>query len=159
MEQKNLPVELPETSDVLAVEELVELLNTLLEAERAGAKVLAAFLEEYPHDSKAWNQLRQLQQDEAHNCAILMNSIRSLGKVPSSAVGEFVNKALAIQGRVPRLTFLNRGQAWVARKIAEALPRILPGPVHQMLHEMRESHIANIEACDALLIALDDTAA
>ena len=159
MEQQHLPIELPEASDALGVGELVELLNTLLEAERAGAKVLAAFLDEYPRDSKAWNQLRQLQQDEANNCAKLMDSIRSLGNVPSSAVGEFFGKALAVQGRVPRLAFLNRGQGWVARKITEALPRIPLGPVRKILHEMRESHIENIEACDSLLIALDDTAA
>lgn len=159
MEQQHLPIELPEASDALAVEELVSLLNTLLEAERAGAKVLTAFLDEYPRDSKAWNQLHQLQQDEANNCAKLMNSIRILGKVPSSSVGEFFNKALAVQGRAPRLIFLNRGQGWVARKIAEALPRTPPGPVRKMLHEMRESHITNIEACDVLLMVLDDTTA
>lgn len=157
MEQRHLPHELPEATDMLGMKELVEFLNTLLEAERAGAKVLAAFLDEYPRDSKAWNQLRQVQQDEAKNCAKLMDSIRSLGNVPSNSVGEFFNKALAVQGRAPRLVFLNRGQSWVARKISEALPRIPAGPVRKMLHEMGESHIVNIEACDALLIVIDNT--
>jgi hypothetical protein len=141
----------------LANEELAELLNTLLEAERAGAKVLAAFLDEYPRESAAWNQLQRVQRDEAKNCSILIDSIRSLGNTPSSSVGEFFNKALAVQGRAARLKFLNRGQGWVARKIAEALPRIPQGPIHEMLLEMYSSHIANIEACDALLPNPDDT--
>lgn len=140
----------------LANEELAELLNTLLEAERAGAKVLAAFLDEYPRESAAWIQLQEVQQDEAKNCSILIDSIRSLGKMPSSSVGEFFNKALAVRGRAARLKFLNRGQGWVARKIAEALPRIPQGPIHEMLLDMRSSHLANIEACDALLPNPDD---
>lgn len=158
MEQQPLSIELPEPSDVLAAEDLVKLLNTLLEAERAGAKVLAAFLDEYPRGSDSWSQLHQLQQDEANNCAKLTDAIRSLGYKPSRAVGEFLNKALAIEGRAPRLAFLNRGQGWVARKITEALPRISPGPLREMLDEMRESHITNIEACDAMLLHLGDIA-
>jgi nitronate monooxygenase len=41
---------------------------------------------------------------------------------PSAVTGDFLGKALAVNGRVARLQFLNRGQAWVARKISEALP-------------------------------------
>ena len=156
MKQQSLSIALPEASDVLAAEELVKLLNTLLEAERAGAKVLAAFLDEYTRGSDSWNQLHQLQQDEANNCAKLIDAIRSLGYKPSRSVGDFLDKALAIEGRAPRLTFLNRGQGWVARKITEALPRISPGPLREMLDEMRESHIVNIGACDALLLIIGD---
>ena len=56
----------------MAVEELARLLNTLLEAERAGAKVLAAFLDDYARDAPAWRQLAAVQRDEATNCAILI---------------------------------------------------------------------------------------
>ena len=145
--------------DTLADVKIIDLLNTLLEAERAGAKVLAAFLDEYPRGSAAWNQLLQVQQDEAKNCAILIDSIRKLGGVPSGSIGGFFGKALAVVGRPERLIFLNRGQAWVARTIAEALPAISDTPLREMLQEMYASHVANIDACDALLVGLDDPGA
>ncbi len=130
---------------------LLQLLNRLLEAERAGAKVLAAYLEEYDPASEAALKLLAVQRDEARNCAILMTLIRDQGGTPSSATGDFLEKALAVNGRAERLAFLNRGQAWVARKIAEALPQLPPGPLQQALTEMEVSHVENIEACDRLL--------
>ena len=52
-----------------------------------------------------------------------------------------------------RLQFLNRGQAWVERRIAEALPRITDARVRRALEAMRISHVANIAACEALVTA------
>lgn len=132
-------------------QELIALLNTLLEAERAGAKTLAAFLDDYPPASAAWQQLHKVQHDEAANCALLLTAVRSLGAEPSHATGDFLGKALAQQGTVARLNFLNRGQGWVARAIAAALPRLADGPVRRMLADMHASHLANIDACNALL--------
>lgn len=138
-------------------EQLAELLNVLLEAERAGAKTLAAFLEQYAPDSPAWQQLHAVQHDEARNCAVLIKALHSIDGVPSKATGDFLGKALAVQGRAARLAFLNRGQGWVARKIAAALPLLPESPVRQMLSEMHDSHLVNIEACNVLL-ASDDGA-
>lgn len=131
--------------------DLLALLNTLLEAERAGAKVLNEFMADYPDGSAAWQTLRKVQRDEAENCAILMRLIRSLDAEPSKATGDFVAKALAVQGNAERLAFLNRGQAWVARKIGEALPSLPPGDIRTALAEMQDSHVANIDTCDALV--------
>jgi 5-formyltetrahydrofolate cyclo-ligase len=142
------------TTPPMATGEVIALLNVLLEAERAGAKVLASFLEDYPRDTPAWRQLAAVQRDEARNCAILIDLIRRLGGEASAATGDFLGKALAIEGRVARLNFLNRGQAWVARKIAEALPGIQEGSVRAALSAMHESHLLNIEACEALEEAL-----
>jgi len=130
---------------------LLQLLNSLLEAERAGAKVIAAYLAEYDPASAAGSKLLEVQRDEARNCVILMDLIRAQGGTPSAATGSFLEKALAVQGRSERLAFLNRGQAWVARKIAEALPQLPAGPLHTALAEMQVSHVDNIEACDRLL--------
>lgn len=130
---------------------LLALLNRLLEAERAGAKVIAAYLEDYAADSPAGLSLLEVQRDEARNCAILMGLIRELGGTPSAATGDFLEKALAVQGRAERLAFLNRGQAWVARKIAEVLPGLPEGPLRTALDAMQVSHVANIEACDRLI--------
>jgi hypothetical protein len=134
----------------LSAEEEIGLLNMLLEAERAGAKVLSAFLDDYQPDTPAWRQLAAVQRDEAKNCAILADLIRRLGGAPSTATGDFLDKALAVEGRAARLQFLNRGQGWVARKIAEALPYVKEDFVHSALSAMHESHLLNIEACQAL---------
>jgi hypothetical protein len=136
-------------------EELVGLLSTLLEAERAGAKVLAATLDDYERDTPAWRELASVQRDEATNCAILINLIRRMNGDPSEATGDFLGKALAVQGKVARLRFLNRGQQWVARKIGEVLPRVEQGFVRGALFAMQESHLLNIEACDALVEMVD----
>ena len=141
----------PGDASLMSRDELVSLLNTLLEAERAGAKVLAEFLNDYEVQSKAWLKLRQVQRDEANNCVILMRLISGLDAIPSKATGDFVAKALAVRGNAERLTFLNRGQGWVARTIRDQLPRIPHGSVRDALTEMHDSHLANIKACDALL--------
>ena len=129
---------------------LLTLLNRLLEAERAGARVIAAYLEEYEAVSAAGLKLKEVQRDEARNCAILKDLIARAGGDSSKATGDFLEKALAVEGKVERLKFLNRGQAWVARKIGEVLPEIEPGPLHEALAEMHRSHLVNIEACDLL---------
>lgn len=144
------------TEDAIAMPErdLLALLNVLLEAERAGAKVLNAFLADYPAGSEAWQILRKVQRDEARNCAILMRLIRGLGAEPSTATGDFVAKAMAVEGNAQRLAFLNRGQGWVARRIREALPGVPEGAVRAALVEMQDSHVANIATCDALVAGL-----
>lgn len=142
-------------SPTMPAAELVGLLNVLLEAERAGAKVLAAFLNDYERDTPAWRQLAAVQRDEAKNCVILMDLIRRVNGTLSAATSGFLGKALAVEGKVARLHFLNRGQKWVARKISEALPRLEQDFVRDALFAMQESHLLNIEVCDALAETLE----
>jgi 5,10-methenyltetrahydrofolate synthetase len=142
-------------SPMMPAEELIRLLNVLLEAERAGAKALAAFLNDYERGTPAWRQLATVQRDEAQNCVVLMDLIRRVNGTPSTATGDFLGKALAVEGKAARLQFLNGGQKWVARKISEALPRLEQGFVRDALRAMRESHLLNIEACDALVETLE----
>jgi nitronate monooxygenase len=132
-------------------EEFGAFLNQLLEAERAGAKLLSAYLDELSTESDAWGQLRLVQRDEARNCAVLIHFLLETGVAPSMAVGDFYRKGLQIRGLRARLEFLNRGQAWVARRIAAVLPSV-PGPAAQKaLQTMHQSHLANIGSCAALL--------
>ena len=140
---------------MMPTEELVGLLNVLLEAERAGARVLASFLSDYERDTPAWKQLAAVQRDEAKNCVILIDLIRRVSGTPSAATGDFLAKALAVGGKASRLQFLNRGQKWVARKIRETLPHVEQDFVRGALFEMQESHLLNIEACDALIEMLE----
>lgn len=138
----------------MPVKELIILLNELLEAERAGAKVLTAYLRDYHRDSPTQKQLVAVQRDEADNCVILIKLIQRLKGTPSPATGNFLVKALALQGKLARLQFLNRGQRWVVRKVSEALPRLDQDFARDALVAMYESHLRNIEACDALVEGL-----
>jgi Domain of unknown function (DUF6306) len=132
-------------------EELGRLLNLLLEAERAGAQLLAAYLEELPPGTADWVGLHQVQRDEARNCAVLIHCLLEAEVTPSMATGGFYRKGLEIRGWRERLEFLNRGQRWVARRIAEALPRIASSDARSALQEMHASHLENIALCEQLL--------
>jgi len=132
-------------------DELSAFLNTLLEAERAGAMVISVFIDELPLPDGARAELLRLQRDERGNCAVLLRLLRGMGVEPSKAVGSFFEKALAVRGVRPRLEFLNRGQSWVARRIAAALPRIQDAEVRNAMRSMRDSHFANIRSCEDLL--------
>ena len=132
-------------------EELGRLLNLLLEAERAGAKLLAAYLDELPPGTGDWVGLHAVQRDEARNCAVLIHYLLEAEAEPSMAIGDFYRNGLEISGWRERIEFLNRGQRWVARRIAEALPRIAPSGAKSALQEMHESHLANIALCEKLL--------
>ena len=135
----------------MGIEEIGALLNTLLEAERAGAAVLTLFSRQLELGPLARAELRRIQRDESHNCGVLIRLLGALGVESSHATGDFVNKALAVEGAVPRLQYLNRGQAWVERRIAEALPRIDDARARRALEAMRVSHLANMAACEALI--------
>jgi nitronate monooxygenase len=132
-------------------EEFGNLLNLLLEAERAGAKLLAAYLDELPAGTGDWVGMRAVQRDEARNCAVLIHYLLDMEVAPSVATGDFYRKGLEITGWRARLEFLNRGQRWVARRIAAALPRIPSSPAKSALQAMHESHLVNIALCEQLL--------
>ncbi|HVC49193.1 MAG TPA: DUF6306 domain-containing protein [Burkholderiales bacterium] len=131
--------------------EVIGFLNTLLEAERAGAKVVAQFMESYPQGSEVMIKLRDVQRDEARNCSILLHLVRQAGGEPSHATGDFLHKALAISDPAERLIFLNRGQSWVARKIPEWIPKIADIEIRNTLKDMETSHISNIKICNDLI--------
>jgi 5,10-methenyltetrahydrofolate synthetase len=140
-----------ESRRVLGRLELASVLNTLLEAERAGAKVIAAFLMEPALDARSRESLLRIQRDESRNCATLITLLRRINATPSRATGNFLQMALAIEGIPARLAFLNRGQAWVARRIAEVLPRIADPRITEDLRVMQRSHVTNIGVCEAVL--------
>jgi Domain of unknown function (DUF6306) len=130
--------------------DLVVLLNELLEAERAGARLLADWMAEAPMGSALHERLKAVQRDEATNCAILIRHLQQAGGVPSTATGAFYGKALAIKDWRARLDFLNRGKGWVGERIAAALPQLPESPARAMLQEMHDSHVTNIASCDSV---------
>lgn len=131
-------------------DELIAFLVELLEAERAGARVGLKSAQEA--DDPALKALFQsIQKDEARWCRMLLRSIRALEGEPSSNVGAFFGKAMAVSPLPDRIRFLNRGQGWVVKKLREMLPKVRDDKLHADLKEMLESHVANIARAEAAI--------
>lgn len=133
-------------------DELLKNLNELLEAERAGAKVALAS-SRIPATPAYSALMLRVRADEARWCAMLAEQIGRLKATPSRKTGAFREKALAIVDPYDRLNFLNRGQAWVVRRLEEMLPRVRDEHLHGALKEMLESHRSNIQKAADLLDA------
>lgn len=131
-------------------DELAARLNELVEAERAGAKLLLTLAAAAPA-GELREALTAIQRDEGRYCGMLAKAVRGLGGEPSAQTGGFREKVLALDGLVARLDLLNRGQGWVVRRIEEMLPRISDDALHAALVEMRDTHLRNTERCERLL--------
>ena len=137
-------------SETMTREELAALLNELLEAERAGARLLAAWMAEASPQCALYQRLRRVQRDEARNCAVLIHYLLEAEAAPSDRTGDFYGRALPLRDWDERLALLNRGQGWVARRLAKALPRLGPSRLRDALQEMHDSHLANIALCETV---------
>lgn len=128
-----------------ARDEIIAALNELLEAERAGARVALAS-RKGAADTPYGALMATVRTDEARWCAMLSRHLKRLGAMPSGKTGAFYAKAMAIEAPLDRLTFLNRGQAWVVRKLEGLIPRVRDGYLHRELNDMLAAHRTNIEA-------------
>jgi nitronate monooxygenase len=122
----------------------------MLEAERAGAKALVAFMDDWPRQSEQWKLLRNIQADEAHNCVLLGEILKRTQAEYSHATGEFYDKAVAVKGNRQRIEFLIRGLRWAVQRFEESLPRLNP-EARSVLARMRDSHLRSIAACEQVV--------
>ena len=122
----------------------------MLEAERAGAKALVAFMDDWPRHGPEWTALRKIHTDEAHNCAMLGEMLKRSGTAYSHATGEFYDKAVAVEGPRERIVFLVKGLKWAIREFDNAMPSIGRQDVRELIQGMRERHQRSIAACDAV---------
>jgi Domain of unknown function (DUF6306) len=136
---------------------LEQILNLLLESERAGVVTLDALARQVERE-----ELRLLllaaKDDEAATAAGLEGLIRNAGGTPSTRTGPFVEKIRAMGPLRERLDLLLRGQEWVARKVEEALA-LAPqsGPIQDYLQKMAKRHRFDVEWGRAELIRMMDT--
>ncbi len=104
-------------------DELIDWLQTLMRAERAGARVMLDSLRQ-AEELVARNRLEHLHQGEAESCRRLRRCLERLGVTPDTGVGDFHASAMAIDDLELRFDFIGRGQRWVARQITQRLPEI-----------------------------------
>lgn len=138
----------------LGKDEIVAFLTELLEAERAGAKVALHMVKEAQHEDQQPHvgaALNRVRIDEAHCVSMLAHHLERLGVTPSTVTGAFRDKVLAQPDLSSQVDLLNRGQAWVVRKLREALPRIADDILHRDLQDMLRIHEENIAACERLM--------
>ena len=136
---------------------LAEILNLLLESERAGVAALDALSAEVGP-----GELHQLlltsRQDEMADAIGLEKLIGSSGVIPSQKVGTFAAKVAALGTLKERLQLLIHGEEWVARKIEEAIALAPPeGVVHEYLQKMARRHRFEVEWGRAELIRLTNS--
>jgi nitronate monooxygenase len=125
----------------------------MLEAERAGAKALVVYMDDFLRNSEAWKVLRQIQADEAHNCALIGKLLEKSGTPYSHATGKFYDKAVAVKGPRARLEFLIKGLRWAVRRFESELAKLDP-EARGVFTRMRDSHLRSIAACERLVQAL-----
>ena len=121
----------------------------MLEAERAGAKALVVLMDDFARNGEAWKMLRQIQADEAHNCALIGKLLEKAGTPYSHATGKFYDKAVAVKGPKARVEYLIRGLKWAVKKFEAELPR-LDKEAQDLFIRMRDSHLRSIAACEKL---------
>lgn len=130
--------------------ELLAVLNELLEAERAGARICARTASDSGDDTIR-ALMRLVHADEVRWCKTLLDAIGALGGEASTGTGAFYEKCLAIPDLKARIAFINRGQGWVSKKLREILPNLRDDTLHAALKDMLESHDANIAKANAAL--------
>jgi nitronate monooxygenase len=135
---------------------LEQILNLLLESERAGVVVCDALAAQVTHED-----LRKLlltgKEDEGTTAAQLERLIGENGGIPSAKVGPFAAKIAALSTLRERLELLIKGEQWVARKVEEALALAPPsGPVHDYLQKMANRHRFAAEWTRAEIIRMLD---
>ena len=131
--------------------ELEDFLNRMLEAERAGARALVVFMNDFPRHSAGWSILRKVHDDEAHNCALIGEQLKRRGKDYSHATGKFYAKAIAVQDPHERIRFLIRGLRWAIREFEQALPKIDDAEVRRLFEGMGERHRRSASACESIV--------
>ena len=125
----------------------------MLEAERAGATALVVFMSSFERNSETWKVLRQIQADEAHNCALIGKLLEKSGTPYSHATGKFYDKAVTLKAPRERLQFLVRGLGWAVKQFEAELPHLTPD-AQNVFAKMRDSHLRSIAACEGILKTL-----
>ena len=129
---------------------LIDRMQELLEAERAGVKCLDA-MADHASDIGKKELFSIFRNEEGKFCAGLFGFLQARGAVPTTNVGAFADKVIALPTEAEQVALLVKGQSWVVRKIDEIPPAELGAGEKAFFDDMREVHVVNIEKCKKLL--------
>lgn len=114
--------------------ELDALLNLLIEATRAGAKVAAVFACRAQCQEKRGMYL-DIQADASKTIQALARILKTRGIEPSAATNGFFDRAMDLPEKADRVAFFVRGQAWLVATLREALPHIADAEIVQIFRD------------------------
>jgi hypothetical protein len=129
---------------------LVDRMQELLEAERAGVKCLDV-MADHASDMGKKELFSLFRNDEGKFCAGLFGFLQTRGAIPTTNVGAFADKVIALPTEAEQVALLVKGQSWVVRKIDEIPPGELNAGEKAFFADMREVHFVNIEKCRKLV--------
>lgn len=132
----------PAYTGKMSNDELVGPLQLLMEAERAGARIAAHSLNQ-TKNPKYRAVLKDLHRREAKSCRLLRSSLQILDVEPSRGIGEFYDKAMAVPNMRDRLKLIDKGQAWVQRRLHKLIPCCAHRTMIPMLQEVLRLHSSN----------------
>ncbi|MDP2658472.1 MAG: DUF6306 domain-containing protein [Candidatus Deferrimicrobium sp.] len=128
---------------------LIDRMQELLEAERAGVKCLDV-MADHASDMGKKELFSLFRNDEGKFCAGLFGLLQARGAVPTKNVGAFADKVIALPTEAEQVALLVKGQGWVVRKIDELPPEEMNAEEKVFFADMREVHVVNIEKCRKL---------
>ena len=129
---------------------LIDRMQELLEAERAGVKCLDA-MADHAADMGRKELFSLFRNDEGKFCAGLFRLLQARGAVPTGNTGAFADKVIALPTEAERVALLIKGQAWVVRKIDEIPAAEQSVEEKTFFADMREVHVVNIGKCRKLV--------
>ncbi len=124
--------------------DLRDFYNMLLEAERAGVKVISDLIY-LTEEQRLRACLKKFLRDEGMNCHILASLIHDLDAKPTDKTGTFVEKVQALKTLEEKIELLIRGQSWVARKIQEFGHLVPEGSKNLFLNAIKLQHEENVD--------------
>src|SRR5260221_12509608 len=89
-----------------------EFLNAMLESERAGAKALVVFMDDFPRGSPEWKILRKVHEEEAHNCGQIGELLKKAGADYSHATGGVHAEGDAVKSAEEKAALLIKRRRW-----------------------------------------------
>jgi nitronate monooxygenase len=125
---------------------LIDRMQELLEAERAGVKCLDV-MADHASDMEKKELFSLFRNDEGKFCAGLFRLLQARGAVPTKNIGAFADKVIALPTEAGQVALLVKGQAWVVRKIDEIPPAEMSTEEKAFFADMRQVHVVNIEKC------------
>lgn len=129
------------------MDDLIQSLNSLLEAERAGVEALVD-LTRMSADLLEREMLQRIGGDAAWACSSLREQIEALGGTPSRRISPALARARECHHFAERLFLFAEHQRDVLRRLEALLEASLPEGVRWLLAELQRVHLPAVAWCE-----------